>query len=337
MAPAGSRSFEALLEKTKATLTGKSGGQNAQSQDSPKLERRFSAKTLPKSWSHGSVASHSYGRRLFRGASMMLPVSTTPRPDEGTWTCRGTFSRCFLRRKMNTVGDGEDKERAARLMFSDEQTPQHIRPTLSAKANHAVSKADFKAEQSDVATAMNDMSLKARLAHVNDMKGKTYSLPAGFAAARKDALEMISLVRSSVLQPHRGERPEGGKGDPERFSMLLSVQAKALGSACSQMALEHSSPEELLLTLTHSFHTLCCLTQACMSLVEGLDMEAQRREVVAKVDEVVMNYVCLLKAAEAASGSATNDQSVNALTHYSTAMSAIINALIHSLKTLLNK
>ena len=115
------------------------------------------------------------------------------------------------------------------------------------------------------------------------------------------------------------------------------MQAKALGGACGQMALEHGSPEELLLTLTHSFHTLCCLTQACMSLVEGLNTEAQRREVVAKVDEVVMNYVCLLKAAEAASGTSANDQSVNALTHHSNAMSAIINALIHSLKTLLNK
>ncbi|XP_030199549.1 FERM and PDZ domain-containing protein 3-like [Gadus morhua] len=106
---------------------------------------------------------------------------------------------------------------------------------------------------------------------------------------------------------------------------------------CSQMAREHGSPEELLLTLTQSFHTLCCLTQACMSLVEGLSAERQRREVVARLDEVVMNYVCLLKAAEAASGSNCNDQSVNALTRHSAAMSVVIHNLTHSLRTLIHK
>ncbi|CAL8369562.1 unnamed protein product [Arctogadus glacialis] len=106
---------------------------------------------------------------------------------------------------------------------------------------------------------------------------------------------------------------------------------------CSQMARDHGSPEELLLTLTQSFHTLCCLTQACMSLVEGLSAERQRREVVTRVDEVVMNYVCLLKAAEAASGSYCNDQSVNALTRHSAAMSVVIHNLTHSLRTLTHK
>ncbi|XP_071783089.2 FERM and PDZ domain-containing protein 4 [Centroberyx gerrardi] len=328
----GSRSFEALLEKTKATLTGKSGVQNVQSQDNPKLQGRFSAKTLPKSWSHGSVASHSSGRRLFRGASMLLPVSAVPRLDTAAWKCHGPFSHCFLRRKMNTDGDDEDREKPSHRLFSLGQKQQQLTPTLS-----TVLKGDYEAEQCNMASAMNDMSLKARLARVNSMKGKTYSLPTGFADARKDALEMITLVRSSVGQLSRGERPEVSEADLGKFSQLLSMQAKALGSACSQMALEHSSPEELLLTLTHSFHTLCCLTQACMSLVEGLSIESQRREVVAKVDEVVMNYVCLLKAAEVASGSSSSDQSVNALTHHSTTMSAIINTLTHSLKTLLNK
>ncbi|CAL8390096.1 unnamed protein product [Gadus morhua 'NCC'] len=106
---------------------------------------------------------------------------------------------------------------------------------------------------------------------------------------------------------------------------------------CSQMAREHGSPEELLLTLTQSFHTLCCLTQACMLLVEGLSAERQRREVVARLDEVVMNYVCLLKAAEAASGSNCNEQSVNALTRHSAAMSVVIHNLTHSLRTLIYK
>ncbi|KAK2906018.1 hypothetical protein Q8A73_009961 [Channa argus] len=146
-----------------------------------------------------------------------------------------------------------------------------------------------------MATTMSDMSLEARLARVNSMKGKTYSLHTGFALARKDALDMISVLRCSVGHLSKGVRSKVSEADMEAFSQLLFMQAKVLNSACSQMAMEYSSPEELLLTLTHSFHTLCCLTQACMSLVEGLSAEREQREVVAKVDEmwVALLWYCL--------------------------------------------
>ncbi|KAM7380466.1 hypothetical protein PAMP_003759 [Pampus punctatissimus] len=317
----GSRSLESLLEKTKATLTGKNGGQNLQSRDPPNIQRIFSAKTLPKSLSQGLVTDNSSRKGLTRRASL-LPESTGPRLDTGVWRCRGPFSHCFLRRKKNADADDDVRGKSSQLLFS---------VGLSSKANQVL-----KAEQCNVASRQ-DMSLKARLDHVNSMKGKTYSLHTGFALARKDALEMISLVRSSVGHFSKGEKPKLNGADMETFSQLIFMQAKVLSGACSQMAEEYSSPEELLLTLTHSFHTLCCLTQACMSLVEGLSTETRRRELVAKVDEVVMNYVCLLKAAEAASGCSPSDQSVNALTHHSATMSAIINTLTHSLKTLLNK
>nr|XP_020452180.1 FERM and PDZ domain-containing protein 4 isoform X1 [Monopterus albus] len=324
----GSRSLETLLEKTKATLTGKSGGRNLKSHDAPKVQRLFSAKTLPKSWSQGSAVSNSSDRGLLKEASLLLPESTIPRLS--TWKCHRPFSHCFLRRKKNTDGDEDRKVISSLESFTVSSVP-------FCHEENTNQKEDYKAEQGDVATAMNDMSLKERLAHVNSMKGKTYSLHTGFAVAQKDALEMISVLRCSVGQLSRGERPEINEGDVETFSQTLVMQAQVLSRACSQMAMEYSTPEELLLTLTHSFHTLCCLTQAGMSLVEGLSAERERHEVVAKVDEVVMNYMCLLKAAEAASGSSPNDQSVNALTHHSATMSAILNTLTLSLKTLLNK
>lgn len=324
----GSRSLEALLEKTKATLTGKSCGQNLQSHNTPKVQRTFSPRTLPKSLSQGSVASNSSGRELLRGASMMLPQSTAPKLS--MWRCHRPFSHCFLRRNRNTDGDNEGRDMSSHALFS-------ISSVSFSSEGSTKQKADCQVEHSNMTPAMTDRSLKARLARVNSMKGKTYSLHTGFALAQKDTLEMISVLRSSVGHLSRGERSEVSKADMETFSQLLLMQAKVLSGACSQMAVEYSSPEELLLTLTHSFHTLCCLTQACMSLVEGLSTERERRKLVAKVDEVVMNYVCLLKAAEAAAGSSPSDQSVNALTHHSATMSAIINTLTHSLKTMLNK
>lgn len=324
----GSRSLEALLDKTKATLTGKSHGQNFQPQEPPKVKKISSAKVLPKSLSQGSVSSNSSDKRLLKGASYFLPGSPAPRLDASTWKCRGPWSHCFLRRKTNTDGDDEDREMPSHVLSS-------VNSASLRREKKTVWKAGCKAELRSV--AMNDVSLKARLARVNSMKGKTYSLHTGFALARKDALEMAGVLRFSVGQSQRGEEQEVNEADLDASSQLLTMQAKVLSSTCSRMAVEYSTPEELLLTLTHSFHTLCCLTQACMSLVEGLSTDSAQRALVSKVDEVIMNYVCLLKAAEVASGSSPSDQSVNALMHHSATMSAIINALIHSLTTLLDK
>lgn len=281
------RSLEALLEKTKATLTGKSGGQNFQSHDPPKVQRIFSAKTLPKSLSQGSVASNSSGRRLQREASLLLPESTAPRLDAGTWRCRGPFSHCFLRRKTNADGDNEGDGIPSHSLFS-------VSSLCFRREENSFLKADYKAEQGNMATATSDTSLKARLARVNSMKGKTYSLHTGFALARKDALDMVSVLRSSVGPLSRGEKTEVNEADMDTFSQLLFMQAKVLSSACSQMAVEYIHPEELLLTLTHSFHTLCCLTQACMSLVEGLSTESERRKVVDFIHAVSMDCGFLL-------------------------------------------
>lgn len=323
-----SRSLEALLDKTKATLTGKSqNSQNIQSsREPPGVQRVFLAKGLPKSLCQGSANSSE--KRALKGASFLLPGSSSPRLDSSIWRCHGPLSHCFLRGKTNTDGDDEDKEMPSRALSS----------VNSASLRHE--ETDHESEQGNALAAMTDTSLKGRLAHVDSMKGKTYSLHTGFAVARKDALEMAAVLRFSVgCHLCRGgeTRERVNEADMDTYSQLLSVQAKVLDSTCSRMAEEYSAPEELLLTLTHSFHTLCCLTQACMSLVEGLRAEGERRALVAKVDEVIMNYVCLLKAAEVASGSSSSDQSVNALTHHSATMSAIINALVHSLKTLLSK
>ena len=362
----GSRSLEELLEKTKATLSGRSA-QRVQSPDDPsKPQRRFAfSKTLSKSlslsqgsvWSVRSVSSQSSGRKLFRGASIMLPASLDakqlqavplPRLDSSTWMrCHGPFTHCFPKRKTNTDDDDDDEvgggagESPTSQPFSGGQKAQSLPTSPRVDAENTVSLYASGSEPSAVAEQLNmasgvtvsGMSLGAKLSRVNLLKGKTYTLPQGFSDAQRDALDMMCLVRSGVCQGG-GQRSEVSESDLWRFSQLLSMEALELGSACNHMALVQGSPQDTLLSLTHSFHTVCCLTQACMSLVEGLSPESRQREVVAKVDEVVMNYVCLLQAAETALDSSPNDQSVNALTRHSTTMCAIVNRLSHSLTTL---
>ncbi|XP_077584071.1 FERM and PDZ domain-containing protein 4 isoform X2 [Stigmatopora nigra] len=265
-----STSFEALIERTKATFAGKDGAQKSESRRGLKTRRILYAKTLPKTSSRNSLS--------FNPTSAWL--------ETGAWRCRRPAC-CFLWRQKTST------------------------------ERHRGEPSDGEPEQ----------SLEARLACVNSMKGKTYSLRSGFALARTDALELATLLRGS----QRGTRVQYHAKAETRE--LLVAQAKALSGACAQMAAEYGSPEELLLTLTHSFHTLCCLAQACMSLAESLGEDSERRGVLAQADRVAVNYARLLESAEASLAGTPEDPSVKTLTQDSVDVSAAIDGLVRLLTT----
>lgn len=335
-----SSSVELLFEKSKAALAGKF----SQSPD-PKQQKRPFGKRLAKSYSQGSVGpltscwsvSGGDGRR----ASVMLPVPkdgkqlrVLPKVDSSTWRCHGPFSYCFLKKKSTVDEDEEDGE--TRRCASQSRLPPCDRPQEEPESPTSPNAEPAGVHYMD--GDLNTMSFGARLARIEALKDRVYSFPTGFSAAQQDASELIALVRSS-LGRNEGAPAEDGE-DAEnfaRYKQLLSAESKELGGACRRMALAHRNYEEMLLALTCSFQVLCRLIEACMRLVRCVGAENQQREVVAKVDEVVMNYMCLLKAAEAALGGAPDDHSVKALARHSTSMSAIVNALTRSLKTLLNK
>ncbi|XP_061081698.1 FERM and PDZ domain-containing protein 4-like [Conger conger] len=328
-----SNSVEVLFEKSKAALAGKF----SQSPE-PKPQKRPAGKRLAKSYSQGSVSSlttcWSVSGGDGRRASVMLPVPkdgkqlrALPKVDSSAWRCHGPFSYCFLKKKSTVDEDEEDGE--TRRCASESRPQPRDRPREEPE-----SPTSPNAEPAG-RTNLNTMSFGARLARIEALRDRAYSFPTGFSAAQRDASELIALVRSSLGM---SEAPaEDGEDAETRYKQLLSAESKELGAACRKMALAHQSCEEMLLALTCSFQVLCCLIEACMRLVRCMGAESQQREVVAKVDEVVMNYMCLLKAAEAALGGAPNDLSVKALARHSTSMSAIVNALTRSLKTLLNK
>ncbi|CAB1432692.1 unnamed protein product [Pleuronectes platessa] len=318
------------------------GNSNAAQQGETKVQRRPTRKRLSKSYSQGSVSSHttcwSTGSRIdSRRASVAFPLQKDAKHMKGSqkldtspWRCNGPFSYCFFKRKSEAEEDEIEWERARRShnMEHDSAAAAAIFPCGSAL--------DAAGEQL-YGEVLNNMSFSDRLARINALKDRMYGFPSGFTDVRRDASELIALVRSSVGRCDRG--PQMPMQDVSQFKQLLSVESKELGRACRRMAQAHSSPEEMLLAVTCSFQVLCCLCEACLCLVRGLRASAshQQREVVAKVDEVVMNYICLLKAAETATVGAPGEHSVKALVRHSSTMSAIANALTRSLKTLLSK
>lgn len=337
---AGSGSINALTEKANAPLMGRIQQDYLQATE-PQLQIRPSKKKLSKSYSQGSMASQTMGwsvsNRDSRTESAIFSVQkdekqmrSTQKLDINPWTCNGPFSYCFYKKKNQAVEDEGDIGDGLRwqLCGLDEVGPSQYNPNFVL---------DTTGEQL-YAEVLNNMSFGDRMSRLSALKDHTYVYPAVFTDVRRDASELIAVVRSSVGRSDRGTPPMQTE-ELAQYKQLLAIESKALGQACRRMAQAHGSPEEMLLAVSSSFQVLCCLSEICMCLVRGLGASAsqQQREVVAKVDEVVMNYMCLLRAAEGASGSAPGDQSVKTLDRHSSTMSAIINTLTRSLKTLLSK
>ncbi|XP_061220411.1 FERM and PDZ domain-containing protein 4 isoform X4 [Neopsephotus bourkii] len=278
--------------------------------------------------------------------------------DTSAWRCRGPFSYCFLSRGNDDNDDEDDQDshqlsclfeqqipceltEPAGQSFSREndqkalESPQAAEPPQDVSVNaHEESSADIQGSQIDV--NLSDVAFDARITRINVMKDKTYAMPDGFIAAQKDANELLSLVRASMGK-REDLHPETYDLKLSKYKQLLSMESRQLGSACRKMAMADKSPEEMLLAMTSSFQVLCCLTEACMRLVKVMNSETQQQEIIAKIDEVVINYICLLKAAEAVSGKTSSDPSIKLLARHSTTMAAIVSTLTRSLKMLLNK
>ncbi|XP_050187854.1 FERM and PDZ domain-containing protein 4 isoform X1 [Myiozetetes cayanensis] len=363
----GSAGIEMLFEKKAATASLKC--LDITRKDESKSERRveFSlGKKLSKSYSQSCVyisTDRKDGKKCSgTGASQkdskpcrMLPLRKL---DTSTWRCRGPFSYCFLSRGNNDNDDEDDQdshqlshlfehktsceltEPAGQSLSSDNEqnvleSPKAAEPPQDeATSEHEKSSADTQGGQIDV--NLNDVAFDARITRINVLKEKIYAMPDGFIAAQKDASELLSLVRASMGK-REDLHPETYDLKLSKYKQLLSLESRQLGSACRKMAMADKSPEEMLLAMTSSFQVLCCLTEACMRLVKVMNSETQQQEIIAKIDEVVINYICLLKAAEAVSGKTSGDPSIKLLARHSTTMAAIVSTLTRSLKMLLNK
>ncbi|XP_064502680.1 FERM and PDZ domain-containing protein 4 isoform X2 [Pseudopipra pipra] len=361
----GSAGIEMLFEKKAATASLKC--LDITRKDESKSERRveFSlGKKLSKSYSQSCVfvSTDKKDSKKCSGTGATQkdskPCRTLPlrKLDTSTWRCRGPFSYCFLSRGNDDNDDEDDQdshqlshlfehktpceltELAGQSLSSDNEqkvleSPKAAEPPQD-EAVSEKSSADTQGGQIDV--NLNDVAFDARITRINVMKEKTYAMPDGFIAAQKDASELLSLVRASMGK-REDLHPETYDLKLSKYKQLLSLESRQLGSACRKMAMADKSPEEMLLAMTSSFQVLCCLTEACMRLVKVMNSETQQQEIIAKIDEVVINYICLLKAAEAVSGKTSGDPSIKLLARHSTTMAAIVSTLTRSLKMLLNK
>ncbi|KAM3935447.1 FERM and PDZ domain-containing protein 4 isoform 3-T3 [Leptodactylus fuscus] len=325
-------------------------------------------KKISKSCSHSSVNSLSESKDNKRSTSTgsMQKVQKQSRSlpllkiDASNWRCRGPFSYCFQNRGKN--GDDEEYEfeevdhgnnnenkelscvylpqspvEAQKGEFSF--TPSGSKDMESPRASKVVTTKHTEEEHvpGQIELSIQNMDFDEKITRINALKEKVYAIPDGFYAAQRDANELLCLIRSTFAGKGEDASLETYEKELSQYKQRLSVESRQLGSACRKMAATDKSPEEMLSAMTSSFQILCCLTEACMRLVKAVNSESQQQEIVAKIDEVVLNYICLLKAAESTSAKIFSDPSVKLMARHSSTMAAVVSTLTRSLKMLLNK
>ncbi|XP_036902191.1 FERM and PDZ domain-containing protein 4 [Sturnira hondurensis] len=350
--------LETFRERSKVAVSFKCPGiTDAQEASSERRAELPLGKKLTKSFSQSSMHFTSDGKFHKRSPvaqkdSKLYKTLPLRKLEGSNWRCRGPFSYCFLNRGQDEDEEEDEEEggptrRRISCLFPPQVTEAMPEPTSLPLAvgiqrqGVALSRVSVLKVWAEDLSSSDDMDFSnlafdARIARINALKQSTYAMPDGFLAAQNDANELLCLVRATKGKKEES-RPEAYDLTLSQYKQLLSIDSRQLGSACRKMAMAEKSPEEMLLAMTSSFQVLCCLTEACMRLVKVVNSESQRQEIVAKIDEVVINYICLLKAAEAATGKTTGDPSVGLSTRQSTTMAALVSTLTRSLKMLLNK
>lgn len=341
----GSVSLETLQERTKGAVSLKCPGiTEAQESSSEKQAELPLGKKLIKSFSQSSMHFEEKVHRRSPVAhkdSKLYRTLPLRKLESSNWRCRGPFSYCFLNQGQDEDGDeDEEGEEVTHRVSCLYQPPMNeIMPQTPKKEKELSRGPVLKSWVEDLSGSDDNFStlaFDAQIARINALKESTYVMPDGFFAAQNDANELLCLVRATKGKREES-RPEAYDLTLSQYKQLLSIESRQLGSACRKMAMAEKSPEEMLLAMTSSFQVLCCLTEACMRLVKVVNSETQRQEIVLKIDEVVINYICLLKAAEAATGKTTGDPFAGLSARHSTTMAALVSTLTRSLKMLLNK
>ncbi|XP_043851103.1 FERM and PDZ domain-containing protein 4 isoform X2 [Dromiciops gliroides] len=360
----GSPGVDTYLERKKAAAASlKCSGipEAAESKSEKRVEIPL-GKKLTKSYSQNSMNLGPEGKEKRKSSgthkdSKLYRTLPLRKLEASNWRCRGPFSHCFLNRGQEEDGDEEEENSEARRRVSCLYQPEMSRELPEAASPPFPAEIQKKAmvvgeiskvlpggaqapgsPTSDLNLNPCELAFEGRIARINTLKESKYAMPSGFIAAQNDANELLCLVRSCAGKREESS-PRATKHDLKlsQYKQLLAIESRHLGSACRKMAVADKSPEEMLAAVTSSFQVLCCLTEACLRLVKVVSSEAQRQEIVDKIDEVVINYICLLRAAEVATGKTSGDPSLRLLARHSTTMAAIVSTLTRSLKMLLNK
>ncbi|XP_078268120.1 FERM and PDZ domain-containing protein 3 [Rhinoraja longicauda] len=250
-----------------------------------------------------------------------------------------SFKYCFYYRNCDAADDSSEKDE---LSYS---VPMQLLPDLRSDSSVTLSETLAKTVQTSDRNVSNgsednvqqeamsnDMGLDNSIARINALQNSVYTLPEGFIAAQKDTSELLCILRQCTA--NRGNHdPKLYISHLDEYKQSLTLKFKELRTACRRVAAVDKSPSRMLSAISTSFQVLCGLIEAFVHLVYIVRSERQCRELLSKVEEVVINYTFLLRAAEESS----SKTSAHHLSKQSTSVTTVVNTFTRSIKTLMNK
>ncbi|XP_044539010.1 FERM and PDZ domain-containing protein 3, partial [Gracilinanus agilis] len=289
-------------------------------------------------------------------ATFSLPEEVYPGPadleedGEGDKCC--SIRYCFYYRKCDMADDGSDGK--DELSYSipmqflpgmklDEQVVpvvSHTLQVLDATTCGSSSPEDNQTQEIDLRIS----TFEGSLAKINALQGHVYALPDGFLAVQLDTNELLAVLRQCVVNPEvRGPKPHTSQ--LSQYKQELALKFKELRASCRRVAAVDKSPTHMLAAITGSFQVLSGLIETFVRLVYIVRSEAQRQELLVKVEEVVKNYTFLLRAAEESTARTLNQQQMAAAAALGATGPAlerppsatVMSTFTRSLKTLINK
>ncbi|XP_066212194.1 FERM and PDZ domain-containing protein 3 [Saccopteryx leptura] len=221
---------------------------------------------------------------------------------------------CFYYRKCDMADDASDGK--DELSYSipmkilpgmklDEKVVPVVSRTLQVLDAATCSSSPEASRTQEIDLRMS--TFEGSLAKINALRSHAYGLPDGFLAARMDTNELLTVLRQCVASPE-ARAPKPYVSQISEYKLELSLKFKELRASCRRVANVDKSPTHMLAAITGSFQVLSSLIETFVRLVFIVRSEAQRQELLAKVEEVVRNYTFLLRAAEESTARNLNQQ-----------------------------
>uniref|UniRef100_A0A4W6E4B8 FERM and PDZ domain containing 3 n=1 Tax=Lates calcarifer TaxID=8187 RepID=A0A4W6E4B8_LATCA len=223
-------------------------------------------------------------------------------------------SFCFCYRKCEAADESSEKDELSYSiplqvlpgMEIDSRTFPVVSKTLQVLNAEDCSGEEEEEEEEEPQTQEIDLracgTLEGSLARVQALQGKTFSLPDGFLNAQLDANELLAILRQCANSPQAEGEARLQPSRIAEYKQELAVRFKEFRASCRRVASVEKSPTRMLAVVSASFQVLCELTQTFIKLVRGVRSEAQRLQLLRKVEEVAINYTLLLRAAEESMG-----------------------------------
>ncbi|XP_063347756.1 FERM and PDZ domain-containing protein 3 isoform X1 [Pelmatolapia mariae] len=223
-------------------------------------------------------------------------------------------SFCFCYRKCEAADESSEKDEVSYSiplqvlpgMELDSRTFPVVSKTLQVLNAEDCSGDEEEVEEEEPQMQEIDLracgTLEGSLARVQALQGKTFSLPDGFLNAQLDANELLAILRHCANTPQAEGEARLQPSRITEYKQELAVRFKEFRASCRRVASVEKSPTRMLAVVTASFQVLCELTQTFIKLVRGVRSEAQRLQLLRKVEEVAINYTLLLRAAEESMG-----------------------------------